>query len=98
MNWRFKMEYLKKIYYRCNIATKREKKQILDEFCKVCNYHLKHVIPLINDKPPEDRQSHQRKRNYIYLHQTISILEQIWKATGYLCSQRLKSALPLWLP
>lgn len=98
MNWRFKMEYLKKIYYRYHKATKREKKQILDEFCKVCNYHRKHAIRLLNDKPPEDKQSHQRKRNYIYLHQTISILEQIWKATGYLCSQRLKSALPLWLP
>lgn len=38
------------------------------------------------------------KRTPIYSRTSISILEAIWKATGHLCSQRLKEALPLWIP
>jgi len=98
MNLKFKMDYLKKIYKRYHKSSKKEKKQILDEFCKVCNYHRKHALRIINDAPPEDKQIRQRKGIYKYLQQTISILEEIWKATGYLWSVRLKSALPLWLP
>jgi len=96
---KFKMNYLKKIYQRYHKSSKKEKKLILDEFCKVCNYHSKHAIRLLNDIPPEDRQiCKKRKRNYIYYHQTISILEAIWESTGYLWSVRLKQALPIWIP
>jgi len=98
MKLRFKMEYLKKIYPRYHKATKREKKQILDEYCLNCGYNRKYAIRLLNGLPPEDRHNHKRKRNYLYFHQTISILEAIWESANYPWSVRLKAALPLWLP
>ncbi len=98
MKLKFKMEYLKKIYYRYHKSSKQQKKQILDEFCQNCNYNRKYAIRLLNDIPPEDRCNRPRKRNFIYLEQTISILETIWEASGYLWSVRLKSALPIWIP
>ncbi len=33
-----------------------------------------------------------------YSKAAIGILAKIWEASGYLCSQRLKAALPAWLP
>lgn len=98
MKLKFKMEYLKKIYQRYHKSNLKQKKQILDEFCKVCEYNRKYAIQLLNDLPPEDRQNQPRKRNYIYSHEVVSILEETWKAAGYPWSQRLKSALPLWIP
>ena len=92
------MEYLKRIYSRYHKSSKEEKKKILDEFCKNCNYNRKYAIRLLNDIPPEDRKNRPRKRNYIYTSTTISVLEAIWEATGYLWSVRLKAALPLWIP
>ena len=94
----FKMEYLKKIYQRYHKSDKQEKTQILNEFCKVCGYNRKYAIWLLNEPPKDDKDIPVKERNYIYLHQTISILEAIWEASGYLWSQRLKAALPMWLP
>lgn len=98
MDLKFKMDYLRQIYHRYHKSSKKEKTKILDEFCKNCHHHRKHAIRLLNDIPPEDKKSHKRKRNYVYLHQTISILETIWEAAGYPWSVRLKAAIPLWFP
>ena len=98
MQQQFKMNYLKKIYQRYHRSSKKEKKQILDEFCNVCNYNRKYAIRTLNDIPPQDRPSKPRKRNFKYAHAVICVLEEIWEATDYLCSQRLKPAIPLWLP
>lgn len=92
------MEYLKKIYQRYHKSDKQEKNQILNEFCKVCKYNRKYAIWLLNEPPKDDRDIPARKRNYTYGHQVISILEAIWESAGYPWSNRLKSALPLWIP
>lgn len=97
MGLKFKMQYLKKIYHRYRKASRAEKTQMLNEFCKVCNYNRKYAIWLLNE-PPKETVPEPRKRNYIYGPKVISILQAIWEATGYLCSQRLKAALHLWIP
>jgi len=98
MKLRFKMEYLKKIYQRYHKSNQQEKTQILNEFCEVCRYNRKYAIWLLNEPPKDNKVRSTRKRNYIYGHQTISILEAVWKSAGYPWSSRLKSVLPLWLP
>lgn len=98
MESKFEMEYLKKIYQRYHNSNLKQKKQILDEFCNVCEYNRKYAIQLLNDVPPEDRSTKPRKRNYKYNNKVISILEAIWEAANYPWSVRLKSALPLWIP
>lgn len=74
------------------------KKVILDEFCKVCKYHRKHAIRLLNGVPPEDRKDSERTKENTYLNQTITILQAIWEAAGFPWSTRLKAIIPLWLP
>lgn len=97
MGLKFKMEYLKKIYQRYHKASRAEKNQILDEFCEVCNYNRKYAIWLLNE-PPKETGHAPKKRNYIYGPKIISIIQAIWEASGYLWSERLKAALPLWIP
>lgn len=98
MSLKFKMEYLRSIYDRYQKASKEQKGQIVEEFCKVCKYHRKHAIRLLNAPKPENKTKVTRQRCPRYGIQVIQILEAIWKASGYLCSQRLKEALPIWIP
>ncbi|HEB73470.1 MAG TPA: integrase, partial [Nitrospirae bacterium] len=44
-------EYLKAIRGRYGKAGRKEKKLILDEFCKVCGYNRKYALRLLNAKP-----------------------------------------------
>lgn len=93
-----RMEYIKAIYSRYYKASKREKSRILGEFSRTCNYNRKYAIGLLNAPSPEGSQRIHRRRAFTYSHRAISVLEAIWEASGHLCSQRLKEALPLWLP
>ncbi|MCI0613531.1 transposase family protein, partial [bacterium] len=40
----------------------------------------------------------RRPRGYQYSARVIDILAMLWAAAGYICSLRLKAAIPLWLP
>jgi hypothetical protein len=71
---------------------------MLEEFCKVCGYNRKYAIwllkrPLSQAKAPR----HRTKRSVTYSQAAITTLAKVWEASGYLCSQRLKAALPQWL-
>lgn len=93
-----KMEYLKAIHHRYHKATKEAKSRILEEFCKVCRYHRKHAIRLLNAPLQEGNRPVRRKRPVRYSAGAIRVAEAIWEASGYLCAERLKEAIPLWLP
>lgn len=101
MKIEFKMNYLKQIYQRYHKSSIGEKTKILDEFCKVCGYVRKYAIRKLNDIFPDDNNPKPKKpknRKKKYLNQTISMLEILMEATNYLCSVRLHSAIPLWMP
>lgn len=98
MSLKSRMEYLKCIYQRYHKAAKIAKSKILEEFCKVCKYNRKYAIRLLNGPLPDPESKGHRKRSCHYSQTALSILEAIWKASGHLCSQRLKAALPLWIP
>jgi len=94
-----KMEYLEAVYQRYHKADKDEKKTILDEFCRICKYNRKYAIRKLNGDPPAtDRIPRRRQRGFLYSRECLHMAEIIWKASGHLCGQRLKEALPLWLP
>jgi len=95
-----KLEYFRIIYPRYRAAGAEEKSQILDEFCKICGYNRKYAIAKLNGPAPEREYAKvaRRNRKARYGSGVLSILAAIWIATGYLCSVRLKAALPLWLP
>jgi hypothetical protein len=94
-----RMEYLKAVYGRYQKASRDQKGRILDEFCRVCDYNRKYALRLLNGPAPDSRPTViHRKRPYRYSQTAVQIAQAIWKASGYLCGQRLKEAIPLWLP
>lgn len=54
MSKRAKNEYLLEIKIHYQRASKEEKRQILDEFCKVCGYNRKYAIRILNKWPDTD--------------------------------------------
>jgi hypothetical protein len=91
-------EYLRAIYERYHRSSAEKKGMILDEFCRVCDYHRKYAIRLLNGPCPEVDPRPRRSRGPSYGRLVIQALAQIWEAAGYPWSVRLKAMLPLWLP
>lgn len=101
MSNKSKAEYLIKIFERYHHSLKEEKKIILDEFCKVCGYHRKYAIKLLKEHPlkkiNKPRKRAGRKKKY-HSDGVINFLKILWKKTNLICSDRLKAAIPIWLP
>ena len=94
-----KREYLRSIYKRYRSGRRSEKTAMLEEFCKVCGYNRKYAIWLLSR--PLSKAGVRRRpssRSATYSKASITTLAKVWEASGYLCSQRLKAALPQWLP
>jgi hypothetical protein len=97
MGPRSKQDYLKSVRPRYLRASRQEKKKILDEFCQVCGYNRKYAITLL--LKGRGTKNKRKGPNPIYNHPAVkNALKHLWVKTGYLCSKRLKAALPLWLP
>lgn len=101
MSKKSKREYLYEIIERYKKSSKEEKKKILDEFCTVCSYHRKYAIKLLNQSPLQEinkqRRRTGRKKKY-HTERVINFLKTLWKKTNLICSDRLKAAIPIWLP
>ena len=96
-----KWEYMKTVYERYHLAktNKADKGRILDEFCKTYRCHRKHALRLLNGPKPGTARPARSPRSSPYTSgRFLDILEAAWSASGYLCGQRLKPALELWLP
>jgi hypothetical protein len=91
-------EYLRAIYQRYQRSSTEKKGPILDEFCRVCDYHRKYAIRLLGGPCPEAHPRPRRSRGPSYGGPVIQALAKIWEAAGYPWSVRLKAMLPLWLP
>src|SRR2546428_10077239 len=91
-------EYLRAIYDRYQRSSLEKKGTILDEFWKVCGYHRKYAIRLLNGPSPEAHPRPRRTRGPSYSRAVIRALALVWEAAGYPWSVRLKALLPLWLP
>lgn len=96
-----KWEYMKTVYDRYHLAktSKTEKGRILDEFCKTYGCHRKHALRLLNGARPGASRPPRSPRGSQYTQgRFLALLEATWAASGYLCGQRLKPAIALWLP
>ncbi|MDP2332053.1 MAG: hypothetical protein Q8M19_15305 [Reyranella sp.] len=92
-------EYMKTIHERYAQAKgKREKGAILDEFCKTYGCHRKHALRALNRPAPGPRRAACQPRQSPYNgKRLLSLLEAVWKASGYPCGQRLKFTLLEWM-
>ncbi len=100
MSPRSKREYTETVFLRYRHTSRCEKKQILDEFCKILGYHRKHAIRVLRNfkrfrqpKPKPPGRSSRYQQDAI-----LKPLKQIWFSAHLPCSKRLKAILPLWLP
>lgn len=95
-----KYEYLLAIRLRYKGATKKQKSQILDEFCSVCGYNRKYAITLLNaTNCRKNRGKNKPGRKPIYDHPDIlEVLMEIWQKAELPCATRLKAIIPIWLP
>ena len=94
-----KRDYLRSIHKRYRQARRQEKSAMLEEFAKICGYNRKYAIWLLKRPLPQPKAHRRRgKRAVTYSQAAITTLAKVWEASGYLCSQRLKAALPQWLP
>ena len=91
-------EYPAAIYGRYRGASRRQKGQILDEFCRVTGYHRKYALRCLNAAPPGAAPRRRRRGKSTYGPATVQALRAIWEAAGYPWSRRLTALLPRWVP
>lgn len=94
-----KREYYAMIHVRYHkLKSRKEKSQMLSEFCISYGCHRKHALRLLNSAPPSKEHPLRKKRKPMYSSRVLSMIEAVWEAAGYPWSVRLKAILPLWLP
>lgn len=99
MSHESKKEYLEAIKIRYKNAEKEGKTKILDEFCNNCYYNRKYAIRLLNSTSGKKKKKKRAGRKKKYHNDEIkNFLKKLWKATNLICSKRLKTIIPLWLP
>jgi len=94
-----KREYLQAVQQRYQTASADEKTRMLDEFCRVCEYHRKYAIRLLN-APAQRAAKHRPVGRPAAYHtpEIRSVLQRLAIASNMICSKRLKAMLRLWLP
>lgn len=98
MSRKSKQEYFEVMYERYHQASAAAKSHLLDELCRVCHWHRKHIIRKLNQPLSVARKRRRSPRGFTYSAAMLSILIAVWKAAGYPWSVRLKALLPVWLP
>lgn len=97
MSHKERIAYLEAIRKRYRRSSRKNKKLILDEFCAVCGFNRKYAIRILNQPSACIKRKRGRKSRYCDPWFLRALLN-IWKATDYMCSSRLKAVIPVWLP
>ena len=92
-----KDEYVRITQKRYKKSNKKQKGLILNEFCQTLGIHRKSAVRLLA-VPPDPKKPARRKREFLYGKKIMHIIGQWWRASGFMCGQRLKASLDLWLP
>lgn len=96
---RSKQDYLRVMWQRYQRAGRTERSGLLDEVIRMCGYHRKYAIGLLTRAaPPRPPVRRVPRRRPTYSEEVMRLVAQIWEASGYRCGQRLKAAIPHWLP
>jgi hypothetical protein len=93
-----KRAYLGAVKERYRKSRKKQKTQILNEFCCNCNYNRKHAIKLLSEKSGPKVYTKRVGAPRKYSGAVSTKLAELWMIMGNPCSTTLKEALPNWLP
>lgn len=85
-------ELIAAIASRYHVASRIEKKTILDEFINVTGFHRKHAIRALKRSVREPAAKVSRSR--LYDEAVRSALTILWEAADRICGKRLKQAIP----
>lgn len=96
MSLKARRELLVATAKRYQVASKPEKKAILDEFTAATGYHRKYALTLLKNDQRESqaKQPHRRKKPRQYTPEAQAALVLIWEATSRICAKRLVPFLP----
>ncbi len=89
-------ELLEVLRERYQVACRKEKALILDEFQTLTGYHRKHAIRILN-LDPEVPDKDPRCCARVYNEAVREVLLILWETAGRICSKRLKAAIPTLL-
>ncbi len=94
---KFRREYLNTIRERYkNALKKRQKSEILNEFCSICGYERKYAIRILNNQV--EPKLYRPGPKPIYNHQVVHHLKILWEAMNRMCAKKMVVAIPLWMP
>lgn len=92
-------EYLAHLWKQYKTASRALKMAILDEVVRNCGMHRKSAVRIMrSNHPPRAFQGYKGGRKRQYSNRAKEHLVRLWKTMGYICPERLKPALPEWLP
>jgi hypothetical protein len=86
-------EYAQAIHNRYKKGSRQLKARILDEFVAATQMHRKSAIRLLS-RPEGTKGKRRRGRRKVYSVDTVAALKVIWRASGGLCSKRLRPFIP----
>jgi integrase-like protein len=92
---RTRREYAETLRARYRLATKGERSQILDEYCRNPRCHRKAAIRAL--RGARARSGRPAGRPTRYGHELLPVLERIWDGSDHLCGKLLQPVLPLLL-
>jgi hypothetical protein len=102
MGLRSRRELLRSVSSRYQVAGRKDKQRILDEFVAATGYHRKYAITILvqSGKPSDSVERKPRSRPRRYTEIVKEPLVVIWRAANRLCSKRLvpfyRSSLRCW--
>ncbi len=93
MNKEAKKQYMETLRKRYFMGTKKEKGEILNEYCRNTGQERKYASKKFNYKIKLKRKEDRKKRVCFYDNNVIAVLVKIWKDFDYPCGQRLEEIL-----
>lgn len=93
MNKEAKEQYMETLRSKYLKANKKEKGQILDEYCRNTGQERKYVSKKFTGKVTTKSKGERKKRKQQYDGFVISILVKIWEIFDYSCGQRLETSI-----
>ena len=93
MNFEAKKQYMETLREKYLKASRKEKTEILDEYCRNTNQDRKYSIKKFRYKVKLKEKDQRKHRKEIYDGQVKAVLAKIWKIFDYSCGQRLEPLL-----
>ena len=93
MNIEAKKQYMDTLKERYFKASKKEKGEILNEYCRNTKQERKYAIKKFNYKIKLKSKEERGKRVCFYGGDVIAVLVKIWKIFDYPCGQRMEEIL-----